>query len=199
MANCAISDFALCAAAGTLRSIPQFNSERCQGRIYADLLHTFQGCNHACSLNCSSRLQWNAQYGKLPVSLPLATEGLIPRLWDILRSTRTLRQYSAQSISSGVLHTAMLLLPTGWAAGWLSRTFGGGKCLVNNLAGPQSPLSVSGVGVSSIALWFPPGEDALLSASFLTYNNELRVAVTVDNCLGVHAAVLAEEFAKEVN
>eukprot|EP00057_Strongylocentrotus_purpuratus_P004853 XP_003729617.1 PREDICTED: uncharacterized protein LOC100893778 [Strongylocentrotus purpuratus] len=200
VANCHISDFALCAAAGTVRSIlPHATLQQGSETFMTNLLYSFQRCSDACVISCTPEVPLDAQFATIPVQLPLRTEGIIPRLWDTLRTTRTLQQYCAQSISCGVLQILTLLIPSRFSALWLSKTLASGQCLVSHFQSSQTTMSLAGATVLSIVQWFPPGRNSFMSFSVQIYNNELRVGVVVDTCLYAKANTMAEQFATEID
>nr|XP_054774240.1 uncharacterized protein LOC129282376 [Lytechinus pictus] len=200
VANCHISDFVLCAAAGSMRSIlPCDPTQQGSDTFMANVLYSFQRCSDTCVINCTPEVPLDTQFATIPVQLPLHKEGIIPRLWDTIRTTRTLNQYCAKAISCGVLQTLTLLIPSKYSSLWLSKTLCKGQCLISYFQASKTGLSMAGVTVSSIVQWFPPGRNSFISFSVQTYNNELRVGVVVDKCLYAKANTLAERFATEID
>ena len=132
------------------------------------------------------------------LTLPTNTEGSIPRLWELRRRMDELKNSADPIVTYGALWILYNMLPNCLFHKIWNSINNKATCFLSNLPGPDHPLVLSSRHIKSIVYWAPPRDEVALSISFLTYADQVRMAVMADKAVLANPHVLTEDFIHQV-
>jgi hypothetical protein len=147
----------------------------------------------------SSHVKMGVQFALNDISLPTNTEGTIPRLWEIKHRMDELKNSADPVVIYESVNVLANLFP---AFIWnriqqaiVNKT----SCFISNLQGPDFSLTFASRRMKRIVYWMPTRGDVGLSISFLTYSDQLQMAVIADKALVPNPEIITQDFTREVS
>ncbi|XP_033116631.1 probable diacyglycerol O-acyltransferase tgs1 isoform X2 [Anneissia japonica] len=181
-----INDVLLSAISGSLRSY--FRS---------------QGIHNPCNLHANIPVDYRSSSELLELGnmytfarAPLTTniEGAIPRLWELKHQMLEVKNSGDPMIIYNVMKVIRLIFPEVVSRGVLASLYNRSFCTVSNLPGPETKISLGGHKVQSVLYWMPTREQVVMSFSAITYGDELRVGLLVDEAAVTDPHIILHEL-----
>ena len=147
----------------------------------------------------SSHIKMGTKFSYVDLTLPTNTEGSIPRLWEVKHEMDEVKN----SANPVVMRASQWLLTNMfpecvhkwiWWSIWNKST-----CVISNLPGPETSLTFASREIKSIVYWLPPAPEVALSICFMTYSDQVRMAVLGDSAVVPDPHVLTDDFIFQVN
>jgi diacylglycerol O-acyltransferase / wax synthase len=136
------------------------------------------------------------KFGMVFLTLPLDREQPLESLEEVKRGMDSLKN-SAESATTFLILNLLGMLP-GWiehlATMFLDTK---GTVVATNIAGPHRQIYLAGAPIQSIITWVPQSGRIGVGWSFVTYNNQVQVAVNTDAGLIPDPEKLLELFTDE--
>ncbi|KAL8575353.1 hypothetical protein ACOMHN_048646 [Nucella lapillus] len=128
--------------------------------------------------------------------LPLATstEGSIPRLWETKQTLEKFKSSPEAAIVSGAQWFTCCVLPVTLFQRFWQKIYSRCTMLVANLAGPETSLKLDSREIKCMMYWVPPLQRVALTVSFLTYADQVRMAVISDRSVLPNPELITRDF-----
>ena len=182
----ALNDVILAATAGSLRTYLQMNGVQNPYDIIANIPVDLRSNNSKITMGVINTL--------LPIILPTSVEGAVPRLWQIKHHMDDVKN----SVDPAVTHCGFWMLlhmfPECLGLRIFRCIYNKASCLISNLQGPDVILTLGTREIRSIVYWVPLVNSSALSISFLTYADQLRMAVIADKEVVPNPRLITKEF-----
>lgn len=135
-------------------------------------------------------------------TLPVRTEGCVPRLWDTKKITYSVKSSNGHLSLYFMMNFLFSLLPTSVAFRLTKRVLDKSTCVVSTLgAGDGSSLatvSVLNQNVKNLIHFYPTVSNVPLSFSITTYADEVRLCLLVDPNVITNPDFITNQFIKKV-
>lgn len=134
----------------------------------------------------------------LKVSLPINTEGVVPRLWQMKERMTKINESSLFAITRRLFKLSHhLLAESVWNKMWIY-ILRKCTCIVSSLPGPEISLRVSSKQIKTVFYWFPPVHQVALAISFFTYGDHIQMAVSADRNVLPNPEIITKDFIFQV-
>ena len=140
-----------------------------------------------------------AHFGLNDLTLPTNTEGAIPRLWEVRREMDELKNAADPVVLYGSQWVLANALPDRWFRRMWWQIWHKATCFISSLPGPDTVLTFSSHEIKSIIYWMPPGPNVAVSISFLSYADQVRMAVIADKSVLPDPDLLTSDFIDQVS
>ncbi len=143
-------------------------------------------------------IKMGTKFSFIDITLPTNIEGTIPRLWEVKHEMDEVKNSANPVVMSGSQWLLTNMFPEYiykriWWSIWNKAT-----CAVSNLPGPDTVLTFASREVKSMVAWLPTAPDVALSICFMTYADEVRMAVIGDKAIVPNPHVLTNDFIFQV-
>ena len=146
----------------------------------------------------SPYIKMGVRFALNDISMPTNTEGTIPRLWEVKHRMDELKNSADPVIMYGSTNVLANIMPASlWHKIW-SAVINKSSCFISNLQGPDYSLTFASRQVKRVMYWMPTREDVALSISFLTYSDQLQMAVMADRVVVPNPEIITQDFICEV-
>ncbi|KXJ14224.1 uncharacterized protein LOC110239221 [Exaiptasia diaphana] len=165
------------------------------------------GIDHPDDLRACIKIDTRPQHTKLRldnhlsyvfVDLPSATEGAVPRLWDMRRRMEDFNSMIEGFAFFAFLRFCLILFPLSLARRVVDFLLGKASCTVTFLSGPNTPVYFNGKMAKYMTFWEPKPNSSGLSLSIATYGNHVRLGAVFHQEQPCDPQLLLTEFQKEV-
>lgn len=120
------------------------------------------------------------QLGLVFVNLPVGIADPRARLDHIRRRMAKIKASPEGEVVRGGMAMVGAIPTKGMAKAWMELFSGKCTAIVTNIIGPQAPINLGGVPVQDFMLWVPTSGSIGVGLSIVTYGNQLRFGVQVD-------------------
>ncbi|RUS76936.1 hypothetical protein EGW08_015309, partial [Elysia chlorotica] len=188
VARCTLTELLLSIVAGNVRSYMQVSGITNPYAVRCAVPIDFQG------LDAGGAVDMETKYSV--VMLPLASniEGVIPRLWETKHQMSRFKSSAEAAIVNGARWLSYCLLPAPLFQRIWKKVYSRCTLAVSNLSGPSSVLKLESREVKCMMYWVPPMEQVPLTVSFLSYADQLRMAVMSDRSVVPNPDLLTRDF-----
>ncbi|GFR62222.1 hypothetical protein ElyMa_005450300 [Elysia marginata] len=188
VARCTLTELLLSIVAGNVRSYMQVSGITNPYGVRCAVPVDFQG------LDTGGAVDMETKYSV--VMLPLASniEGVIPRLWETKYQMNRFKSSAEAAIVNGARWMSYCLLPSPLFQRLWKKVYSRCTLTVSNLSGPSSVLKLDSREVKCMMYWVPPLEQVPLTVSFLSYADQLRMAVMSDRSVVPNPDLLTRDF-----
>ncbi|KAK3731547.1 hypothetical protein QZH41_011151, partial [Actinostola sp. cb2023] len=165
------------------------------------------GIDHPDDVRACVQIDTRPQHDKLRLSnhisnvfvdLPSATEGAVPRLWDMRRRMEDLTAMIEGFAFHGFLRFCLVLFPLSIVRRVVDFILNKASCSVTFVSGPNTPVYFNGKMAKYMTFWDPRPNGTGLSVSITTYANHVRLGAVFHQSQPCDPTLLLTEFQKEV-
>ncbi|XP_059150102.1 uncharacterized protein LOC131936974 [Physella acuta] len=185
--RCTLSELLLSITAGNIRTYLQVSGITHPFNVKCGLPVDFQSMD-------GGALDMENKYAMVVFQLPTNTEGTIPRLWETKYKMGEFKSSAEAAIISGARWLTYCLLPVSFFQQLWREIYGKCTLLVANLAGPTSVLKLDSREVKCMMYWLPPLDKVPLTVSFITYADQIRMAVIADRSVIPNPDLITRDF-----
>ncbi|GFN80702.1 hypothetical protein PoB_000720800 [Plakobranchus ocellatus] len=188
VARCTLTELLLSIVAGNVRSYMQVSGITNPYDVRCAVPVDFQGMDAGGSVDMENKYS--------VVLLPLASnvEGVIPRLWETKFQMCQFKNSAEAAIVNGARWFSYCLLPAPLFQRLWKKVYSRCTLMVSNMSGPSSVLKLDSREVKCMMYWIPPLENVPLTVSFLSYADQLRMAVMSDRSVVPNPDLLTRDF-----
>ncbi|XP_012943145.1 uncharacterized protein LOC101863055 [Aplysia californica] len=187
VARCTLSELLLSVIAGNIRTYLQVSGTGHPYNVKCALPVDFQSLD-------GGPVDMENKYSMVVLPLPTNTEGAIPRLWEIKYKLERFKSSPEAAIVNGARWLTCCLLPVSLFQRLWRKIYSRCTLLVANLAGPTSTLKFDSREVKCMMYWVPPLDQVTVTVSFLTYADQVRMAVISDRSVLPNPDLLTRDF-----
>ncbi|XP_039294959.1 uncharacterized protein LOC111049921 isoform X2 [Nilaparvata lugens] len=149
--------------------------------------------------NPSAELRLGSRVAPVAMTLPVNTEGAVPRLWSTRRTLSALRRSADPLIVYLATTTLMSLLPGHFARHVLSNIVENKASLqFSSQQGPPTRVQVGGCTLTSVYALLPAQSQLSVAVSVFTYDDQLSVTVATDSTLGPAGRLLIHHLQAQI-
>ncbi|KAK6169506.1 hypothetical protein SNE40_020548 [Patella caerulea] len=141
-----------------------------------------------------STISMGNKYTFVVLPLPTNIEGAIPRLWETKLSMEQFKSSPEAAIVRNAMWFTHATLPKSSCHKFWRNIYKKCTCLLSNLVGPKSVLKLASREIKCIIYWLPPLDDIAVSISFITYGEQIRMAVVSDRSVLPNPELLTTDF-----
>ncbi|KAK7108432.1 hypothetical protein V1264_016174 [Littorina saxatilis] len=197
VARCTLSELLVSVVAGNLRTYMQICGIRNPYNIHCALPVDFRS-EYSPSTGSSGAATASTEIGNhyCMTVLPLATniEGSIPRLWETKQRLERFKASPEAAVVSGAQWFTSCVLPVALFQRLWQRIYSRCTMVVANLAGPEASLKLDSREIKCMMYWMPPLHHVAITVSFLTYADQIRMAVICDRSVLPNPELLTRDF-----
>ncbi|XP_074662626.1 uncharacterized protein LOC141915117 [Tubulanus polymorphus] len=186
-----LNDVLMSVAAGTMRTYQQLRGIENPYDLLATLTVDLR--------SDASSVDMAAKYSLLQIVLPTNTEGAIPRLWELKHRMEDLKNSADPPLLFGAVGILSYLLPECISHMILNSINNHSSCIISNLEGPSIEQTFASREIKEVMFWVPPRDEIGLSISFLTYSDQVRMAVIADRAVLSNPHILTRDFIFQMN
>ncbi|XP_076444913.1 uncharacterized protein LOC143282913 isoform X2 [Babylonia areolata] len=210
VARCTLSELLVSVVAGNIRTYMQVSGVQHPYNIHCALPVDFRSDyspSSATTTTTSTTTTTTNSPGMVTAStdvgnhyslavLPLATntEGSIPRLWETKQTLERFKSSPEAAIVSGAQWFTCCVLPVTLFQRFWQRVYSRCTVLIANLAGPETALKLDSREIKCMMYWVPPLQQVAITISFLTYADQVRMAVISDRSVLPNPELLTRDF-----
>lgn len=204
VARCTLSELLISIVAGNMRTYMQVNGVSHSYDIHCALPVDFHasssghGGGSGSGSGCS-RIDVGNHFSMAVLRLPTNTEGSIPRLWETKLQIEKFKSSPEAAIVNGAQWFTCCVLPVSIFRHLWHRIYSRCTCVVSNLAGPEVSLKIDSREIKCMLYWVPPLERVSVTISFLTYADQVRMAVIADRSVLPNPELLTRDFIYKVS
>ncbi|ESO98585.1 hypothetical protein LOTGIDRAFT_239021 [Lottia gigantea] len=190
VARCTLNELFISVVAANLRQYMQIN-----------------GISNPFNMHCAvptdfntnqSNIKMGNKYTFVILPLPTNTEGAIPRLWETKISMENFKLSPEAAVVRGALWFTHAILPKSSCRNFWRRIYRKCSCVISNLVGPKTVLKLANREIKCIIYWLPPLEEIAVSISFITYGEQIRMAVVSDRSVLPNPELLTADFYQQL-
>ncbi|XP_046326225.2 uncharacterized protein LOC124110828 [Haliotis rufescens] len=188
VSRCTMNELLMSVTAGNVRSYLQVsgigNPYDMQCAIPFDFHHT----------DTRHRSEMGSKYSFIVLPLPTNTEGAIPRLWELKMTMDHFKRSPEAAVIKGAMWFTSATLPKSLYRKLWNNIYSKCTCLISNLAGPETNLRFASREIKCVMYWLPPLEKVAVAISFLTYGDQIRMAVIADRSVLPNPELITKDF-----
>ncbi|CAL1546181.1 unnamed protein product, partial [Lymnaea stagnalis] len=187
VARCSLSELLLSITAGNIRTYLQVSGITHPFNIRCALPVDFQSMD-------GGAMDMENKFSMVIVQLPTNTEGTIPRLWETKYKMGKFKSSAEAAIVNGTRWLSYCLLPISFFQELWREIYSRCTLMVANIAGPTNILKLDSREVKCMMYWVPPLHKVPLTVSFITYADQIRMAVISDRSVIPNPDLLTRDF-----
>ncbi|KAG8194252.1 hypothetical protein JTE90_024581 [Oedothorax gibbosus] len=140
-----------------------------------------------------------SRFSQVSLRLPCATEGAVPRLWEVRRRTEELKTSPDTAVMYGAVYCLLPILPERLAHWIINTVLTKATVVLSNVPGPEEPLSIGCRRLKRIVFWMSPRPEIPVVFSVISYAGGVQLSVSADKGVVAQPDMLIREFELELN
>uniref|UniRef100_K1Q2Y2 O-acyltransferase WSD1 C-terminal domain-containing protein n=1 Tax=Magallana gigas TaxID=29159 RepID=K1Q2Y2_MAGGI len=137
----------------------------------------------------------NNQNVYMTMQIPTNTEGAIPRLWKMKSFMKHVNHNALFSVSRFVRYVTSYTLPSALYNRLWKCIRNKCTCIISNVPGPEGPIRFGSRLIKDLVTWNPPTDDVCVSINFVSYDDQIKMAVMSDPSVLPNPELITRDFA----
>lgn len=141
----------------------------------------------------------NNQNVYMTMQIPTNTEGAIPRLWKMKSFMKHVNHNALFSVSRFVRYVTSYTLPSALYNRLWKCIRNKCTCIISNVPGPEGPIRFGSRLIKDLVTWNPPTDDVCVSINFVSYDDQIKMAVMSDPSVLPNPELITRDFAYQMS